>query len=78
MAEEQIASMEPTPEATADYLEHAALWHQRTVFMEPCKSWWKASKSGLPLVFPGSRVSLIEALANLRPEDWKFRYLSGK
>lgn len=46
MAEEQIASMEPTPEATADYLEHAALWHQRTVFMEPCKSWWKASKSG--------------------------------
>lgn len=46
MASEQIASMEPTVEATSEFLEHAALWHKRTVFMESCNSWWKASTSG--------------------------------
>ena len=33
---------------------------------------------GLPMVFPGTRVSFIDAVTRFRAEDWIFRYPSGK
>ena len=54
MSEEQVASMEPRKEAAMDFLEHADLYLQRTVFLEPCSSWWKVTKSGKRSMVPSS------------------------
>lgn len=78
MSEEQIVSLEPTDEATREYMEHVELYMKRTVWDEPCDSWFKKGKDGLPHHYPGSRVHFIEhVLQNFRPEDWKFKYKSG-
>ncbi|KIY72314.1 FAD/NAD-P-binding domain-containing protein [Cylindrobasidium torrendii FP15055 ss-10] len=78
MSEEQIVSLEPTEEATREFMEHVELYMKRTVWDGPCSSWFKKGKDGLPHHYPGSRVHFIEhVLQNFRPEDWKFKYRSG-
>ncbi|KAK0216999.1 FAD/NAD-P-binding domain-containing protein [Armillaria fumosa] len=77
LGEEHITSMEPTEEATRDYMEHAALYLQRTVWTGKCSSWFKKGLNGIPHQYPGSRVHFMEEALAFRPEDWKYIYASG-
>jgi hypothetical protein len=73
---ERIAAIVPKMEAMQDFREHADLLLKRTVFTQPCRSWYKGgSATGLPRMYPGSRAHFVQ---NMEPryEDFEIKYES--
>jgi hypothetical protein len=72
---EIIKSIEPTQEATADFVEHADLWVQRTAWYGNCSSWFKnGHPDNIPTIFPGSRLVLADMLLTPRYEDFAIKH----
>ena len=73
---ELIHSIAPKSVAVSDFMEHTANFMKRTVWTEPCSSAYKnQSREGrIPTLWPGSSLHCIEALSDVRGEDWDIRY----
>lgn len=53
---------------------------QRTVWIDPCRSWYKAGsvEGRVTALWPGSTLHYIEALSELRMEDWEVKYSGNR
>lgn len=51
-----------------------------TVWSEPCRSWYKANQADAPVtaLWPGSTLHYIEAMEELRMEDWEVEYRGNR
>lgn len=73
---ENISSFCPKKAAVDDFAEHVQTFMQKTVWSENCGSGVKSYISGkaVPTVWPGSTLHCLEALRELRADDWDIRY----
>lgn len=71
-----IASFTPRAEAVKDFVDHKNQFMKGTVWAEPCRSWYKSNKTDAPVtaLWPGSTLHYIEAMAEVRFEDWDIKY----
>lgn len=72
---ENIHSFAPKEEAVQDFLAYAAQVLEKTVWSDSCNSWYKTSgDNGAVSLWPGSGLHYIEAISEVRGEDWNFQY----
>ncbi|KEF51123.1 uncharacterized protein A1O9_12846 [Exophiala aquamarina CBS 119918] len=73
---ERVRSISPTAQATQEFREHSDLLLKRTVWNQPCRSWFKnGTVDGLPRIYPGSRAHFMEVMKP-RFEDFELQYES--
>ncbi|KAF2111847.1 hypothetical protein BDV96DRAFT_526224 [Lophiotrema nucula] len=77
---QSIKSMEIQTEAVEDYDAYTQTWLSQTVWVAPCRSWYKRGTvdGRVVAVYGGSCYHFIEALREPRWEDYKLEYLKGK
>lgn len=73
---ENVRSFTVSGEATQAFNDWKDEFMQGTVWMQDCRSWYKAgSKSGkIVALWPGSTLHYLEAIRTPRYEDWKWTY----
>ncbi|USP76269.1 hypothetical protein yc1106_03543 [Curvularia clavata] len=71
-----ISSFAPKTEAVDDFIAFKDAFMKKTVWDEPCRSWYKGLGPDGPVtaLWPGSTLHYIEALMELRLEDWDVKY----
>ncbi|KAL4758045.1 flavin-containing monooxygenase [Aspergillus foveolatus] len=71
-----IRSFAPTAEAVNDFIEFKDHFMRRTVWADGCRSWYKATDPNGPVtgLWPGSTLHYIEALNEVRLDDWEVKY----
>lgn len=77
---ENILSFAPKEEAVEDFLKHTARIVGRTVWADDCRSWYKnhtKAASNL-LLWPGSGLHFIEAMSNIRADDYNITYRGNR
>jgi len=83
MQVENVATFTPSARATRDFQEHHDLFMKRTVWHAPCSAWYTVppykpttEKGKSPLLYPGSRIHMINNITHPRFEDWELTWLS--
>ena len=77
---ENIHSFSPKQEAVDDFLSHTNAVLERTVWADECRSWYKkgtSDKAALTL-WPGSGLHFIEALSEIRADDYNIVYKGNR
>ncbi|KAL6230334.1 hypothetical protein BDW75DRAFT_248777 [Aspergillus navahoensis] len=71
-----IRSFAPTAEAVNEFIEFKDHFMRRTVWADGCRSWYKATDPNGPVtgLWPGSTLHYIEAMNELRLDDWEVNY----
>lgn len=71
-----IKTFAPSKEAISDFIDHKDEFMKRSVWADPCRSWYKAGgpEGKITALWPGSTLHYIEALLDLRVEDWDVKY----
>jgi hypothetical protein len=70
-----IKSFAPRRDAIEDFITHKDNFMQQTVWNDPCRSWYKAAADGrVTALWPGSTLHYMEAMEELRLEDWEVKY----
>jgi len=71
-----IREFAPKREAIKDLVAHKDFFMERTVWHDPCRSWYKAAGSDdrITALWPGSTLHYMEALQELRLEDFNIKY----
>ncbi|ODV91437.1 hypothetical protein CANCADRAFT_70909 [Tortispora caseinolytica NRRL Y-17796] len=71
-----IKSMVPKHEAVEDFKEFAESYMTRTAWAGTCSSWFKGGKKNGPVraMWPGSGNSFMEAIDEVRWEDYDYTY----
>ncbi|KAF2653519.1 FAD/NAD(P)-binding domain-containing protein [Lophiostoma macrostomum CBS 122681] len=70
-----IAQFAPKAEAIADFIAHKDQFMKATVWQDPCRSWYKQRPDGpITALWPGSTLHYIEALMEVRLDDWDIKY----
>lgn len=91
---ENIRSFVPKAEAVADFMSHAVKILARTVWAEDCRSWYQrvqkprgsSNEEKMPslsaaeslTIWPGSGLHYIEAMAEVRADDWDITYRGNR
>lgn len=80
MQTQSIKSIEVRAEAVEDYDDYVQAWLSNTVWVAPCRSWYKRGTvdGRVVAVYGGSCFHFIEALRDPRWEDYKLEYFRGK
>jgi len=75
--EQDIKSMVVKPECVEEFTRHCDSFFPGTVFMEPCRSWYKNGKvdGKVTAVWPGSSLHYMKVIQNPRWEDFNYEYL---
>lgn len=74
-----IATFAPTEEAVQDFVEYKDWFMQKTVWADACRSWYKQRADGpITALWPGSALHYIEALKDLRIDDFHVRYAGNR
>jgi hypothetical protein len=75
-----IARFSPKREAIDDFLAFKDAFMKRTVWHDPCRSWYKSLGPDGPVtaLWPGSTLHYIEALMELRLDDWDVKYAGNR
>lgn len=75
-----IKTFAPTKEAISDFIAHKDEFMKRSVWSDPCRSWYKAAgpEGKITALWPGSTLHYIEALLDLRVEDWDVKYSGNR
>jgi hypothetical protein len=74
-----IRTFSPTKEAIKDFISHKDAFMTRSVWADPCRSWYKNRPDGpITALWPGSTLHYIEALTELRIEDWEVKYTGNR
>ncbi|KAH0841227.1 4-hydroxyacetophenone monooxygenase [Fonsecaea pedrosoi] len=77
MQAERIKSLEPKRIATDQFQEHMHKFHKKSVWGQPCRSWYKNGKiDGAPQLWCGTALSYIKTIRNPRFEDFDIEYES--
>ncbi|OGM48707.1 dimethylaniline monooxygenase [Aspergillus bombycis] len=77
MRTQHIRRLSPKASAVEDFLEHARTYLPRTVWADPCTSWFKlGTKTGNLVMWPGSRLAFFEALRHPALQDYDIEYWS--
>lgn len=72
---ENIRSFTPNEAAVDDFTEFTRQFMEKTVWVDGCRSGHKNHTSDrLPTLWPGSTLHCLEALRELRADDWDIRY----
>lgn len=73
---ENIRSFCPKTVAVDDFADHVQSFMQHTVWTEGCRSGFKNNtvSDRIPTLWPGSTLHCLEALRELRADDWDIRY----
>lgn len=73
---ENWATFSPKMEAVEDFLAHKDQFMRRTVWQQPCRSWYKndSATGAVTALWPGSSLHYIEAMKDVRYEDWNVEY----
>ncbi|EGV65316.1 hypothetical protein PSN45_002536 [Yamadazyma tenuis] len=75
IATESVTSFDPKPEAVDDFRTQRKTFLERTIWNDPCRSWFKQSnKAGELMMWPGSRVHFFEIMSKPRWEDYHLTY----
>ncbi|KAK4690528.1 hypothetical protein P7C71_g6283, partial [Lecanoromycetidae sp. Uapishka_2] len=77
---QNILTIQPKPQAVDNFSSFCDEYFKRTVFSEECSSWYKGDKSKngrITALWPGSSLQAIQALKNVRWEDFDFTYVDG-
>ena len=71
-----IHSIAPKREAVDDFIAWKDEFMKRTVWADPCRSWYKANQADAPVtaLWPGSTLHYIEALSEVRWDDLEVKY----
>lgn len=78
VAEESVTSFDPKVEAMQDFIEQRKTFLDRTIWNDPCRSWFKqGTYDGELMMWPGSRIHFFEIMKNPRWEDFNMSYLKG-
>ncbi|KAK5689222.1 hypothetical protein LTR17_026424 [Elasticomyces elasticus] len=75
-----IKTFSPKMEAVNDFIAHKDQFMGKTVWADPCRSWYKSGQIDAPItaLWPGSTLHYIEALADLRMEDFNVEYAGNR
>ncbi|CAI7571914.1 unnamed protein product [Penicillium pancosmium] len=75
-----IKSIEVTKEAVDDFIEFKDQYMKQTVWDQECRSWYKGNTADGKIValWPGSTIHYVEALKNVRYDDFKVRYFGNR
>ncbi|EGV64794.1 hypothetical protein PSN45_005146 [Yamadazyma tenuis] len=75
VATESITSFEPKQEAVQDFINQRKTFLQRTIWNDPCRSWFKqGTYDGELMMWPGSRIHFFEIMSSPRWEDYNLTY----
>ncbi|KAF2261197.1 FAD/NAD(P)-binding domain-containing protein [Lojkania enalia] len=70
-----ISQFAPKVEAVADFIAFKDQFMQKTVWHDPCRSWYKQRPDGpITALWPGSTLHYIEAMMEVRYDDWEIKY----
>ncbi|KAK8018789.1 FAD-binding monooxygenase moxY [Apiospora marii] len=77
---ENIHSFAPKQEAVEEFAEYADGLVRKTVWSDPCRSWYKSAPSQPAKVslWPGSGLHYLEAISSLRSDDYDVRYKGNR
>lgn len=74
-----IKTFAPTASAINDFIAHKDQFMTRSVWADPCRSWYKKSADGpVTALWPGSTLHYIEALSEVQIEDWDIKYSGNR
>ena len=75
-----IKNFSPKPQAVEDFIAHKNEFMKRTVWTDNCRSWYKQNQVDAPItaLWPGSTLHYIEALTDLRMEDYDVEYAGNR
>jgi hypothetical protein len=75
---QSLKSMTVTSAATKDYNEFSQDWLSKTVWVAPCRSWYKGGTTNGRVVgvYAGSCFHFAESLREPRWEDYDLEYIS--
>ncbi|KAJ5085310.1 hypothetical protein N7532_010081 [Penicillium argentinense] len=75
-----IKSIEVTKEAVDDFIDFKDIYMKDTVWKQDCRSWYKGNTADGKIValWPGSTIHYVEAMQNVRYEDFKVRYFGNR
>lgn len=71
-----IHSFAPKMEAVEDFTKFKDEFMKKTVWGDPCRSWYKANQVDAPItaLWPGSTLHYIEAMGEVRWEDFDVKH----
>lgn len=71
-----IKSFAPRAEAINDFINFKDEFMRNTVWADGCRSWYKTNQADAPVtaLWPGSTLHYIEAMDELRLDDWEVKY----
>ncbi|KAI0293370.1 FAD/NAD-binding domain-containing protein [Multifurca ochricompacta] len=75
MQRERLRSMEVCREAVQDWSAYVRGYFPKTIYMDPCNSWFKDSEGRVSVLWPGTGLHAFHTLANPRWEDFKYKPL---
>lgn len=73
---ENIGTFTPRTNAVDEFIAFKDQFMTKTVWSEPCRSWYKNRRPDGPVtaLWPGSTLHYIEAMQQIRTEDWDITY----
>nr|QFR37238.1 flavin-containing monooxygenase [Cyberlindnera americana] len=78
VAEESVTSFDPKQEAVEDFIQQRKTFLERTVWNDPCRSWFKqGTYDGELMMWPGSRIHFFEVMKQPRWEDFNLTHVKG-
>ncbi|RDB23708.1 putative sterigmatocystin biosynthesis monooxygenase stcW [Hypsizygus marmoreus] len=77
---ENIHSFSPKAEAVEDFITYKDQFMKHTVWEHDCRSWYKNNSSSgkVNALWPGSTLHYMEAIMDVRYEDWEFSYSGNR
>jgi hypothetical protein len=76
---ENIHAFSPKKEVVEDLQHYLDSQVAKTVWSDPCNSWYKSKGNTVPAsLWPGSGLHYMEAIADVRYEDYDIRYTGNR
>lgn len=74
-----VARFAPKAEAVRDFVEYKDWFMGKTVWNEPCRSWYKPGPNApITALWPGSTLHYIECMRDARLDDFDFAYAGNR
>ncbi|KAL5403501.1 hypothetical protein PMIN03_008896 [Paraphaeosphaeria minitans] len=74
-----VATFAPKQDAVDDFVAFKDAFMRRTVWQDPCRSWYKGRADGpITALWPGSTLHYIEAMMEVRHDDWDVAYAGNR
>jgi hypothetical protein len=77
---EPIHSFHPSASAESEFMKHVKEFMAHTVYTDECRSGHKnhTIAGRVPTLWPGSTLHYLQAMQEVRSEDWQFSYSGNR